>query len=99
MLEEAWRYYQPSGGVIFLGVDYADTDSAALAFLEEYGITYPNGPDLGSSLSQMFHILGVPETCIIDADGKLAYFKKGPFFDTSEIITAVDAVLRKGQGE
>ena len=31
LLEAAWRYYQPRGNVIFLGVDYTDTEKAALA--------------------------------------------------------------------
>ena len=26
VLEQAWKYYQPAGNVVFLGVDYADTE-------------------------------------------------------------------------
>ncbi len=92
-LEEAWRAYQPDGEVIFLGVDYVDTETPALAFLERYDVTYPNGPDLGSSISSIFRIRGVPETYIIDSDGNLAFMKKGPFASTDEIFSAVDAVL------
>jgi cytochrome c biogenesis protein CcmG/thiol:disulfide interchange protein DsbE len=96
-LEEAWRYYEPGGDVIFLGVDYVDTETEALKYLQKFDITYPNGPDLRSSISRMFRILGVPETYIINAEGKLAYMKKGPFFDTAEIIKAVDDVLTGSQ--
>jgi cytochrome c biogenesis protein CcmG/thiol:disulfide interchange protein DsbE len=32
-LETAWRYYQPRGDVIFLGVDYVDTEPVALQYL------------------------------------------------------------------
>ena len=98
-LEEAWRYYEPTGDVIFLGVDYVDTEPEARAYLEEYEITFPNGPDLRTSISQMFRILGVPETYIINANGELAYVKKGPFYDTAEIIFAVDDVLQGSQKE
>lgn len=93
-LEEAWRMYEPTGEVIFLGVDYVDTEPEALSYLEKFDVTYPNGPDLRTRISQMFRILGVPETYIIDREGRLAYVKKGPFMNLSEIISAVDGVLQ-----
>ena len=43
-LEAAWRYYQPRGDVIFLGVDYVDTEPEALGYLTKFDITYPSGP-------------------------------------------------------
>jgi len=97
-LEEAWRQYKPGGQVVFLGVDYVDTETAARQYLEEFGVTYPNGPDLRSRISDQFRILGVPETYIIDANGVLAYIKKGPFMDTAEILSAIESVLQ-GNGE
>lgn len=93
-LEQAWRMYEPSGEVIFLGVDYVDTEPEALAYLQKFDVTYPNGPDLRTRISQMFRILGVPETYIIDRTGRLAYVKKGPFLNLSEILAAVDGVLQ-----
>jgi cytochrome c biogenesis protein CcmG/thiol:disulfide interchange protein DsbE len=47
VLERAWRAYRDRG-VTFVGVDYMDTEPAALAYIAEFDITYPNGPDLGS---------------------------------------------------
>jgi len=93
-LEQAWRMYEPGGEVIFLGVDYVDTEPEALGYLAKFDVTYPNGPDLRTSISQMFRILGVPETYIIDRNGNLAYVKKGPFFNLSEILSAVDGVMQ-----
>ncbi len=37
--------------------------------------------------------LRVPATFIIDRDGRLAYMKKGPFYNLNEIIAAVDDVM------
>jgi cytochrome c biogenesis protein CcmG/thiol:disulfide interchange protein DsbE len=51
-LESAWRYYQPGGEVVFLGVDYVDTESSALDYLQKFDITYPNGPTWASRISQ-----------------------------------------------
>jgi len=91
-LEEAWLSYRDGGDVIFLGVDYVDTEPDALAYLSKFNITYPNGPDLRTAISQMFRIKGVPETYIIDREGRLAYAKIGPFMNLDEIIMAVESV-------
>jgi cytochrome c biogenesis protein CcmG/thiol:disulfide interchange protein DsbE len=93
-LEEAWQYYQPTGQVMFLGADYVDTEPEARAYLRKFGITYPNGPDMGTKISQLFRIRGVPETYFIDQDGVLYYVKVGPFMSINEIKSIVDQKLR-----
>ncbi|TDA63751.1 MAG: redoxin domain-containing protein [Chloroflexi bacterium] len=93
-LESAYQYYKPGGEVVFLGVDYVDTEPEALAFINKFGLTYANGPDLRTKISQMFRIQGVPETYVIDREGKLAYVKKGPFLSTAEIQKVIDQVLQ-----
>lgn len=93
-LEMSSRAYADQG-VVFLGVDYVDTEPEALGYLETYGITYPNGPDLRTRISQAYRIRGVPETFIIDAAGKLAYFKAGPFASLEEINRAVEIALQR----
>lgn len=69
-LERAWEQYRDRGLVV-LGVDYVDTDADAKKFLSEFGQTYPNGADVGTRISQAYHISGVPETYFIGKDGKL----------------------------
>ncbi|GAP14009.1 peroxiredoxin [Longilinea arvoryzae] len=93
-LEQAWQYYKPGNEVIFLGVDYTDTEPEALSYLAKYSISYPNAPDLRTIISQMFRITGVPETYFIDRDGNLAYVKKGPFASMTEIQAAIDDLLK-----
>lgn len=92
-LEQAWEDYRPGGQVVFLGLNYVDVEQQALAYLERFGITYPNGPDLRTAVSQMFRVSGVPETYIIDQSGRLRYIKKGPFDSIGEIKSAVDPLL------
>ena len=94
-LETAWRYYQPRGDVVFLGVDWTDTEKKAFEYLEKFNITYPNGPDKGTRISQAFRTTGVPETYIIDRDGKLAYVKLSPFLSLDEILMAIDPLLEQ----
>ncbi|HLE14349.1 MAG TPA: TlpA disulfide reductase family protein [Anaerolineales bacterium] len=93
-LETAWQYYRPRGNVVFLGVDYVDTEPEALAYLEKFKITYPNGPDLRTSISQAYRIRGVPETYIIAPDGVLSGVKIGPFTSLGEIQGMIDPLLQ-----
>jgi cytochrome c biogenesis protein CcmG/thiol:disulfide interchange protein DsbE len=97
-LEEAWRYYQADAAlkdqVIFLGVAWTDTEANAKVYLDKFGVTYPNGPDLRTSISQAFRITGVPETYIIDREGRTAFRQLYQFSSTQEIIAAIEAVLR-----
>jgi cytochrome c biogenesis protein CcmG/thiol:disulfide interchange protein DsbE len=76
-LESTWRKYRDRG-VMFLGVDYVDTEPDALAYIAEFNITYPNGPDLGSRISQAYHMRGVPETYFVDKRGRLRGNYIGP---------------------
>ena len=92
-LEQAWLYYEPRNDVIFLGVDYVDTETEANLYLKKYGITYPNGPDLGTRISQLFRIKGVPETYFIDKEGELKYIQVGPLQSVNQIHTIVDPLL------
>ena len=94
-LEEAWQYYKDSGEVVFLGVDYVDTETEARGYLKKFNISYPNGPDLRTAISQIFRVSGVPETYIIDRDGKLAARKIGPFMSVNEITTMIDSALNQ----
>jgi len=76
-LENTWRAYKDRG-VVFLGVDYVDTEREARAYLARFDITYPNGPDLGTDISHRYRIRGVPETYIVDRTGTLVRVIIGP---------------------
>ena len=72
--ESAWKHYEPSGDVVFLGVAYADNGVRSLEFLDEFGISYLNAPDLGTRISALYGVRAVPETFVIDQEGKVAEF-------------------------
>jgi cytochrome c biogenesis protein CcmG/thiol:disulfide interchange protein DsbE len=92
-LQTAWEMYEPTGEVVFLGVDWTDTDTEAREYMEKFGITYPSGPDYGTRISQAYRTTGVPETYIIDQDGVLSFVKKGPFASLQEIISVINPLL------
>lgn len=76
-LEQTWRKYKDRG-VVFIGVDYVDTEKEARAYIQEFDITYINGPDLGTRISQSYNIKGVPETYYVDKQGVLRGVQIGP---------------------
>ena len=95
LLEAAWQNYQANSAdqVIFLGVAYMDTEAASQAYLADYGVTYPNGPDLRGEISKIYQVNSVPETFILDSEGTLRYLKFGSFISLDELTTAIDGVL------
>ena len=69
---------EKDNGIVFLGLDYLDQEPAAKAYLAEFGVTYPNGPDLQSQAARRYGIKGVPETFLIDPEGKIVDIVIGP---------------------
>ena len=92
-LRSAWAYYKDRGDVLFIGIDYVDTEPEARAYLKKFGITFPNGPDVGTRISQMFRIKGVPETYFVDRDGILRFVQVGPFSSEDQIRGIIDPLL------
>jgi cytochrome c biogenesis protein CcmG, thiol:disulfide interchange protein DsbE len=76
-LEATWRNYRDQE-VVFIGIDYVDTEKAALAYIDEFDITYFNGPDVGTRISQTYRIKGVPETYYVAKNGEVRGVKIGP---------------------
>ncbi len=93
MMEQVWQEYQPGGQVVFLGLAYSDIETGSLEYLKKYQISYPNCPDLGTKISRMFRIRGIPETFILDRDGKLAYFQYGSFSSEEQIRNLINPLL------
>ena len=77
LLEEAYQDFKDQG-VVFLGVDYLDTEKEALAYMAQYGITYPSGQDFGTKIARDYQITGVPETFFIDQSGQIVHVQIGP---------------------
>jgi cytochrome c biogenesis protein CcmG, thiol:disulfide interchange protein DsbE len=68
ILEEVWRRYKDNG-VTFIGVDIQDAETDALAYIKEFGITYPNGPDIGGKITIDYGVSGIPVTFFVNREG------------------------------
>jgi cytochrome c biogenesis protein CcmG/thiol:disulfide interchange protein DsbE len=93
MLEAAWQKYKDQG-VLFLGVNIQDQEESARAFIDEFGVTYPNGLDRGSRIAIDYGVWGLPETFFIDRDGRITYKHVGALGWTT--ITAKLDEARRG---
>jgi cytochrome c biogenesis protein CcmG/thiol:disulfide interchange protein DsbE len=92
-LEAAWQLYKDQDFVL-IGVDYVDTPAGAMSYLRKFRITFPNAPDLQSSISSTLNRnMGVPETYFIDRDGVLRYVQVGPFLSLADFQRIVDPLL------
>lgn len=94
LLEQASRQFA-NEDVIFLGVAYADVEPNSIRYLEEFGITYPNAPDLGTSISNDYEITGVPETFFIGKDGVIADVVIGPV-NGPAMMNTINTLLAEG---
>lgn len=56
-------------GVMFIGVNIQDAESDALAYLAEFGVTYPNAHDERGAISVDYGVIGIPVTFFINREG------------------------------
>jgi cytochrome c biogenesis protein CcmG/thiol:disulfide interchange protein DsbE len=76
VLEAAWRAYRDRGLVV-VGVDIQDTEAAASRFIKQFGLSFPNAPDPKGKVSIDYGVYGVPETFVIDKQGRIRDKKVG----------------------
>jgi cytochrome c biogenesis protein CcmG/thiol:disulfide interchange protein DsbE len=94
VLQAGWERWQDED-VAFVGIDVKDFRGDARAFLDEYGVTYPNVYDGKGSMVGRYGVTGFPETYFIDADGDVVYRIAGPVLDEQELDEAIERALRR----
>jgi cytochrome c biogenesis protein CcmG, thiol:disulfide interchange protein DsbE len=92
-LQAVYQQYKDKD-VIFLGVDWTDIEGDALNYLKRFGITFANGPDLQTRIGPRYRITGVPETYVIDREGKVQYFKASPI-SAAELSGVLDRLSQQ----
>jgi cytochrome c biogenesis protein CcmG/thiol:disulfide interchange protein DsbE len=89
-----WGRYRERG-VVLVGVDFEDTEAAALAYAKEMGGDWPLVTDPGSRTAIAYGVFGVPETFVIAAGGTITAKKVGAV--TYEWLTRqIESALRGG---
>lgn len=75
LLERAQRALAGTGTV--LGVTYRDTTPDSLAFVRQYGLTYPSVRDVDGKLADSYGTKALPETFVIDRNSRIVGVSRG----------------------
>lgn len=84
-LQRIWERYG-SRGVVVVGVNIQDREDPARAFLRRFAQTFPNGMDRSGTISIDYGVYGVPETFVIDRQGRIVDKHAGAV--TDEMLAA-----------
>lgn len=91
-LEQTWRQYRDRG-VQFLSIAYRDAPSKAQAFLDEFDVTYPAAVEPGNHTARAYGVTGVPETFVVDQQGRLVHHFIGPVTQ-AELSQILESLLK-----
>ena len=75
ILEQAQRELARHNGTV-LGVTYLDNSSDSEQFVHQEHITYPVMRDISDNFVRSFGTTGVPETFVIDRQGRIAAVRR-----------------------
>ena len=89
VLEEVAERYRPRTDVVILGVDVEDLRGDALAFVADHKVTYPSLRDGEDEARQAFQVPALPETFIIDPEGRIALKIAGAVTDPEQLTTPI----------
>jgi cytochrome c biogenesis protein CcmG/thiol:disulfide interchange protein DsbE len=78
LLERWHQRLTAQGRGTVLGVDVLDVSGDARDFVREYGLTYPMLRDPEGGVLADYGVAGYPETFVIDADGRIVAYRRGP---------------------
>ena len=98
ILQSIWNRYRAQG-VYVLGVDVKDLTGDALGFHKEYGLTFPTVRDGEGNIEGPYGTTGVPESFIIDRNGKIAAALRGPLTasgssaNVNSFVSVLDSVV------
>jgi cytochrome c biogenesis protein CcmG, thiol:disulfide interchange protein DsbE len=76
LLERAQARLERLGGTV-LGVTYRDASADSQAFIRRFKLSYPNVRDVEGQLAKDYGTRALPETFVIDRDGRVADVRRG----------------------
>jgi cytochrome c biogenesis protein CcmG/thiol:disulfide interchange protein DsbE len=88
--EVAARYRVSPQEVVVLGVDVQDLREKALDFARSNGITYASLRDGEDDVKNAYQVPALPETFVIDQEGRIALKVAGQLTEPAQITTAVE---------
>lgn len=92
LLERASRDYV--GDVVFIGVASRDSRANAEAFIERYGLTYPNVLDVSGDIRHRLGMRAFPTTYVFGRDGRIRAADVGGVSEQT-LAAQIDDALRQ----
>jgi cytochrome c biogenesis protein CcmG/thiol:disulfide interchange protein DsbE len=86
---------QWAGKVTFMGINPNDTVESATAFLDRFGVSYPNYLDRTGEQLSLSGVGTMPTTFFLDASGTVVTMHAGELTD-KDIISGIARILREG---
>ncbi len=91
-MERIWQDYG-GRGVTVMGIASGDSAEAAQRTVAQYGLSYTLGLDGdGAGIAAAYGLTGVPETFVLDVDGRVAAVYVG-VAEEADLRTELDALL------
>ena len=85
-----------AGRGTIVGVSWSDSSDDARAFVREHGVRFPVVRDVDGELGRAYGISGLPETFVIDPEGRVVALKRSQL--TREWVEAeVDPLIARAQ--
>jgi cytochrome c biogenesis protein CcmG/thiol:disulfide interchange protein DsbE len=81
------------GNVAFVGINMQDTRPDALSFLQQYHVSYAEVVDPDGKVYINYGVVGVPETYVLDREGRIRQKLVGPVVE--EQLTATLESMRQ----
>jgi cytochrome c biogenesis protein CcmG, thiol:disulfide interchange protein DsbE len=94
------RFQRRHGGERFtvLGIDTRDLSGDGQAFVERFGLSYPQLHDGDGDRAHDFGTTGVPESFLVNPHGRLALIRRGPV-DDAYLRDYVEPLLRGSRAQ
>jgi cytochrome c biogenesis protein CcmG/thiol:disulfide interchange protein DsbE len=89
-LEALSQRFGPAG-VTFVGVNIQDTRPDALDFMAQYHVSYPMVVDPAGKVYIDYGVVGVPETYVVDRNGRIQRKIVGPI-DASQLAATLEGM-------
>lgn len=93
-LDQTWKKFQDSG-VVVVGVNFQDTTADASDYVRAAGVSYPVVLDTDSRTALAYGLRGVPETFIVDRDGRIVERVIGPV-NATRLSKTISSLLLVG---
>jgi cytochrome c biogenesis protein CcmG/thiol:disulfide interchange protein DsbE len=92
VLKRAQERLQKAGAGTVLGVTYREATPNSMKFVEDEGVPYPSVRDVEGQLAEDYGTHKLPETFVIDREGRIAAIARGQV-DDATMTTMLDRVL------